>query len=61
LLQFDRKTEKPYVEVKTTEDKFEKRFLKLGTSDGVNVEVLSGITMDDSIKVWNKLTTTDDK
>ncbi len=53
LLRFDKKTEEPYVEVKVGE-KFEKRELKLGTSDGINVEVLSGITKDDEIKIWNK-------
>ncbi|WP_369049099.1 efflux RND transporter periplasmic adaptor subunit [Tenacibaculum sp. UWU-22] len=54
LLRFDKKTEKPYVEVKTGDDKFEKRELKLGTSDGVNIEVVSGVTADDEIKIWNK-------
>ncbi len=56
LLRFDKKTEKPYVEVKTGEDTFEKKELKLGTSDGVNVEVLEGVTKDDDIKIWNKAT-----
>ena len=54
LLRFDKKTEEPYVEVKTGDDKFEKKELKLGTSDGVNVEVLEGVTADDEIKIWNK-------
>ena len=54
VMQFDRKTEKPYVEVKTGEQQFEKRDLELGLSDGENVEILSGITMDDEIKIWNK-------
>lgn len=54
LLRFDKKTEEPYVEVKTGEDTFEKKTLKLGTSDGVNVEVLEGVTKDDEIKIWNK-------
>ena len=53
LLRFDRKTEEPYVEVKVGEN-FEKRTIKLGTSDGVNVEILSGITKEDQIKIWNK-------
>lgn len=53
LLRFDRKTEEPYVEVKVG-DKFEKREVKLGISDGVNVEILSGVTKDDEIKIWNK-------
>jgi len=54
LLQFHKKTEKPYVEVKTGENKFEKRDLELGISDGINVEILSGVTIEDEIKVWNK-------
>ncbi|MEH0156310.1 efflux RND transporter periplasmic adaptor subunit [Limibacter armeniacum] len=39
-----------FVEVKIGEDKFEKRLLKTGLSDGINIEVLSGITKDDEIK-----------
>ncbi|MBE7652814.1 efflux RND transporter periplasmic adaptor subunit [Tenacibaculum finnmarkense] len=54
LLRFDKKTEEPYVEVETSTDKFEKITVKLGTSDGVNVEVLEGVTKDDKIKIWNK-------
>ena len=48
------KTEKPYVEVLTGEQKFEKRDIKIGISDGINVEVLSGLSLEDKIKVWNK-------
>ncbi|CAM1357421.1 efflux RND transporter periplasmic adaptor subunit [Tenacibaculum halocynthiae] len=55
LLQFDRKTEKPYVEIKVGDQKFEKREIKLGLSDGVNVEIIEGITADDEIKIWNKV------
>ena len=54
LLQFDRGTEKPYVQVLIGEQEFERRDVEIGISDGVNVEVLSGITMEDKIKVWNK-------
>lgn len=54
ILQFDKKTDKPYVEVKTGEDTFERRDVQLGISDGINVEILSGVTADDEIKVWNK-------
>ena len=54
LLQFDKKTEKPYVEIQTGEDEFEKRDIKLGISDGINVEILEGLTKDDKIKIWNK-------
>ena len=34
--------------------KFEKREITLGLSDGVNAEVLSGVTQEDKIKIWNK-------
>jgi HlyD family secretion protein len=54
LLQFDRETEKPYVEIQIGDQKFERRDIEIGLSDGVNVEVISGLTEDDQIKVWNK-------
>ncbi len=54
ILQFDEKTEAPYVEVKTGENKFEKKEVELGLSDGINVEILSGISEDDELKIWNK-------
>ncbi|WP_417362288.1 efflux RND transporter periplasmic adaptor subunit [Galbibacter sp.] len=53
-LQFDKETEKPYVEVEVGENEYERRDLELGVSDGINVEILSGITESDKIKVWNK-------
>ena len=54
LLQFDRKTEEPYVEIEIEDQKFERRDVKIGISDGVNVEIISGVSKDDKIKVWNK-------
>lgn len=54
LLKFDKETEKPYVEVLTGEDNYERRDLELGISDGINVEILSGVTEEDKIKIWNK-------
>ena len=54
LLQYDRKTEKSYVEVMTSDQKFEKRNVKVGITDGINVEIISGVKIDDKIKVWNK-------
>lgn len=54
LLRFDaRNDDKPYVEVKTGDQKFEKKFIELGISDGKNIEILSGIDENDEIKVWN--------
>jgi len=57
LLQFDKKTDKPYVEVavgSTEEQKFERRDIEIGISDGVNVEIVSGLTEEDQVKQWNK-------
>ncbi len=54
LLQFDKKTQKPFVEIAVGEQKFERKDVELGISDGVNVEVVSGITEEDKVKVWNK-------
>ena len=54
LLQFDKDTEQAYVEVKTGEDTFERRDVELGISDGINVEILSGVSEEDEIKIWNK-------
>ena len=61
LLQFDKITEKPFIEIKISEEKYEKRFIELGTSDGVNVQVLKGLKMEDEIKIWNKTTKEDKK
>lgn len=42
-----------WVEVETAPQVFKKRTIKTGLSDGVNVEVLSGITKKDKIKIQN--------
>ena len=57
LLQFDRQTDKPYVEVavgSAEEQKFERRDIEIGISDGINVEIISGLTKEDKVKQWNK-------
>tara|TARA_R110001606_G_scaffold121144_3_gene253143 strand:- start:6015 stop:7163 length:1149 start_codon:yes stop_codon:yes gene_type:complete len=57
LLQFDRQTDKPYVEVlvgSAEEQKFERKDIEIGISDGINVEIISGLTKDDKVKQWNK-------
>ncbi|WP_419213794.1 efflux RND transporter periplasmic adaptor subunit [Maribacter sp. X9] len=55
LLQFDKDSNKPYVEVETGENTFEKKELVLGVSDGIDVEIISGIDENAKIKIWNKL------
>jgi len=54
LVQFDKKTLKPYVEVETSPQKFQRRDITLGVSDGIYVEIKSGIKSTDKIKVWNQ-------
>ena len=54
LLQFDRRTQEPYVEIEISNQNFERRDVQIGLSDGIKVEVLSGIQMTDKIKIWNK-------
>lgn len=55
LLQFDKETEKPYVEVEVGENEFERKDLELGVSDGIDVEVVSGLDENAKVKIWNKL------
>lgn len=54
LLQFDKSTEQAYVEIEVGEQKFERKDIEIGISDGINVEIISGVTLEDKIKVWNK-------
>lgn len=42
-----------FVEVETGPQTYEKRFIKTGLSDGINVEVLEGVTKKDKIKLQN--------
>jgi len=51
LLQFEADT--VYVEIETTPQVFEKRYVETGLSDGINIEVLNGISKEDLIKKLN--------
>ncbi len=55
LVQYDPKTLKPFVEIQTGDQVFERKDVELGISDGINVEIKSGISKDDNIKVWNQI------
>lgn len=49
LIKFE--NEKPYVEIETnTPQVFKKQFIKTGLSDGINIEVLSGIDKNSKLK-----------
>ncbi|WP_027385689.1 efflux RND transporter periplasmic adaptor subunit [Chryseobacterium gregarium] len=57
LVQYEKKNGKdvPFVEVKQKDGKFKKEYIKLGASDGINVQVLPGspINKNSEVKVWN--------
>ena len=55
LVQYDSKTKKPFVEIATGAQEFQRKEINLGVSDGLYVEVLEGVTQQDNIKVWNQL------
>lgn len=55
LVQYDPVSQLPFVEVEVGDQKFERKDIELGISDGINVEVKSGISKDDKIKVWNQI------
>ncbi|WP_407557814.1 efflux RND transporter periplasmic adaptor subunit [Winogradskyella sp. 4-2091] len=55
LVQYDKDTQKPYVEIEVGDQKFDRKDVELGVSDGIFVEVKSGIAKDDKIKVWNQI------
>jgi len=55
LLQFNRITEKPFVEMMKDDGSFKKVNVELGLSDGINVEITDGVKEGDKIKVWNKV------
>jgi len=48
LLKFE--NDKAYVEIETTPQQFEKREVGVGLSDGINIEVISGLSEKDKIK-----------
>lgn len=49
VLQFEK--EKTFVEVQTAPNTFEKRYITTGLSDGINIEVLSGVSKNDKVKI----------
>lgn len=55
LVQYEKSNgkDKAFVEVKQPDGKFKKVYVKLGASDGINVQILSGIDKNAEVKVWN--------
>ena len=55
LVQYDPKTKNPFVEIEMGDQEFKRKDIELGISDGIFVELKSGVSKDDKIKVWNQL------
>ena len=51
LLQFE--GDSAYVEIETGKQAYEKRFVKTGLSDGINIEIIEGVKKEDQLKLWN--------
>ncbi|WP_439880543.1 efflux RND transporter periplasmic adaptor subunit [Pontibacter sp. MBLB2868] len=49
MLKFEK--EQPYVEVEKSPQTFEKRMVKTGLSDGINIEIVSGLSKNEKVKV----------
>lgn len=60
LVQFDEETKKPFVEIESADQEFTRKDIELGVSDGIFVEVKSGVSAEDKIKVWNELESEED-
>ena len=43
-----------YVEIETSPQTFEKKYIETGLSDGINIEVVSGLTLEDNLKGGEK-------
>ena len=52
LIKFEK--DSAFVEVETGLQNYEKRYIQTGLSDGINIEIMSGLTMDDRIKGQKK-------
>lgn len=50
LISFEKESDSAYVEVETANQVFEKRYIETGLSDGINIEVVSGISAEEKIK-----------
>lgn len=50
LIKFEEESDSAFVEVETTPQVFERRHISVGLSDGINIEVLEGLEIEDKLK-----------
>jgi len=55
LVQYDPKSQQPFVEVVTGPQQFKRQEIELGVSDGIYVQVLKGLESGDKVKIWNQV------
>ena len=53
VIQYNKETKMPFVEIENGDQEFEIREVELGLADGINVEVVSGISEKDKVKIWS--------
>lgn len=55
LVQYENQggKDRSFVEVKQADGTFKKNYIRLGASDGIKVQVLSGLDKNADVKVWN--------
>ncbi len=51
LLQFEKDSDSAFVEIETEPQVYEKQYVELGLSDGINIEIKSGVDLKTKIKV----------
>jgi HlyD family secretion protein len=54
LIKFEKEGDSAYVEIEKQPQIFEKRYIKTGLSDGVNIEIKEGLGIDDKLKGQKK-------
>jgi HlyD family secretion protein len=50
LIKFEKDGDSAYVEIEKQPQIFEKRYIKTGLSDGVNIEIKEGVIISDKLK-----------
>lgn len=50
LVSFEKDNDSAFVEIETAPQAFKKTYIKTGLSDGINIEVVSGLKMEDKLK-----------
>lgn len=61
LISFEKEGDSAFVEIETQPQVFEKRFIQTGLSDGVNIEIKTGLGITDKLKGQVKETEKDKK